>query len=195
MKSHWSKHKLHILLFSVPCVLCSNACPEELCWHSTTVTAAPSPIQCTLGSSTITKTAAISLTAPSYPFKIWQRLDHLEEVDPLHMFTIILEHSRPPNNGNRGSTDGTLLYQREGYSSTVILYIKFKKTLNALYLTTLDLLLGSWSIYFISFQSSNLSEVIDIQRACHCLSPYFLMVLNISHTNMIHYKVIFNVFL
>ena len=100
MKSHWSKHKLHVLLFSVPCVLCSNACPEELCCHSTTVSAAPSPIQCTLGSSTITKTAAaVSLSAPSYPFKIWQRLDHLEGVDPPHMFTIILEHSRPPNNG------------------------------------------------------------------------------------------------
>ena len=71
-----------------------------------------------------------------YPFKIWQKLEQLEE---LRMFTITLEYSRP--------TGGALmeLHQRGRYVN-----INFKKTLSTQdhFLTTLDLLLRSWSIYF-----------------------------------------------
>ena len=44
----------------------------------------------------------------------------------------------------------------------------FEKTLlSDLFLTTLDLLLGSRSIHFIVIHSGNLSKVIDIQRGCN----------------------------
>ena len=87
-------------------------------------------------------------------------------------------------------TGGTLLalHQRGGY-----LNINFEKTLSTLFYTTLDLLLGSWSFYFIAIHSGNynVSEFIDIQRDCkeiHCLSAYiFSWCWNISHKNTTHY--------
>ena len=103
----------------------------------------------------------ITCLDPGFPFKVWQKLDRLEEYRfPSHVYNNLgtLQTSKQREQG------GALLalHQRGGYLDK-----NFEKTLlSTLFLTNLDLLLGSRSIHFIVIHSGNLSKVIDFQRGC-----------------------------